>query len=400
MNMTLRNVGLALGLIALSSTVNAQKTKVTSAAVEYQKFESLFSQQKLEDAQAALITAKGFIDDAAVHPDTKEDDKTYLYVGKIYGSLAIVEILTKGENADEAAIMKNIETSLQAYKVGYATGKKYKVDIKEAATNMAGLMSFSANGAYEEKMYEDAGEAYEIGSRYFDAIGILDSAMIYNAALCYENAEKFDKAAVQYEKLAAVNYQDAKSAVRAAYCYKQMKDFDGAKRVIAMARKTYPYDKDLLTQLVNISLDEGDDAGAKQALDDAIAADPTNKALHYIIGTIYMNMKDNAAAEKSLLEALSIDPSYVNAQYQLGAHLFNWASQLKEEASFLKVGDPREEELLNDADKKMEDAIKYLEMYIENEPNDKAVLNILYKAHHKQGNTEKAATFKARYDAL
>ncbi len=398
--MTLRNVGMVVGIVALSTTVNAQKSKVTSAALEYQKFEPLFYQQKFEEAQATLMTAKGFIDDAAEHPDTKEYDKMFLYKGKIYGALAMVEGAVKGENADEKAIMESIETSIQAYKVGYATGKKYKTDIKESVQNTAGLMGFAANTAYEEKQFEEAGEAYELGARYFSAIGVLDSAMIYNAALCYENAEMFDKAAGQYEKLAAVNYQGAKSAVRAAYCYKQVKDFDKAKAVINEARKTYPYDKDLLTQLVNISLDEGDDLGAKKALDDAIAADPNNAALHYITGTIYMNMKNNQEAENSLRKALSIDPGYVNAQYQLGAHLYNWASQLKEEASFLKVGDPREEELLNQADEKMKGAIESLEKYIESEPNDKPVLNILYKAHHKQGNEEKAAEFKARYDAL
>jgi predicted Zn-dependent protease len=64
------------------------------------------------------------------------------------------------------------------------------------------------------------------------------------------------------------------------------------------------------------------------------------------------------------------------------------------------LGDPNVSKLEQKSDEKMKAAIKYLEMYLESEPNDKYVLDNLYKAHHKQGNTEKSKEYKARLDAL
>ena len=293
-----------------------------------------------------------------------------------------------------------METSLNSIKVGYAMKGKYRVDFKEYAERNAGLMNMGASMLYDQQEFEGAGEAYGLASEYLGAVGVLDSGTVFNAGLCFESAEKFVEAAEYYEKLAAVNYRGTKGAVRAAYCYKQAEEFDKAKAIINKALETSPGDKDLLTQLVNINLDQGDNEGAQNALDDAIASDPNNPALHYIIGTIYMNMEKDEEAEVALRKSLDLDPNYVNAQYQLGAHLYNWGLKLKDEASFLKTGDPKEAELKTLASEKMDASIEMLEKYIESEPNDKPVLFILYKAYHKQGNSEKSLEYKKRHDAL
>ena len=155
----------------------------------------------------------------------------------------------------------------------------------------------------------------------------------------------------------------------------------------------------LLLGLVNAYIDADDAQGAEAALNEAIATDPDNALLHYNSGTIYIELKDNQKAEDALRKALELNPKYVDAQYQLGAHLYNWALQLKDEIDFLKMNDPREGELKALYEEKMSGAIVELEKYIENEPNDKGVLKIIYKAYHKQGNSEKAAEYKARLDA-
>ena len=194
--------------------------------------------------------------------------------------------------------------------------------------------------------------------------------------------------------------------------------------LLTEAQKKFPNDRDVLLGLVNAYIDAGDSKGAEKALNDAIATDPKNEKLHYNSGTIYINIGDQARkeakdetdevkrdeklaavsdaygkAETALNKALELKPDYVDAQYQLGAHLFNWASQLREQAAFMKVGDPREEEINKKADEKMDAAIIALEKYIESEPNDKGILRILWKAHHKKGNAEKAKEYKARLDA-
>jgi DNA-binding SARP family transcriptional activator len=50
-------------------------------------------------------------------------------------------------------------------------------------------------------------------------------------------------------------------------------------------------------------------------------------------------------------------------------------------------------------EEKTDASIVALEKYIENAPNDKGILRILWKAYYKKGDTEKANQYKARLDA-
>ena len=402
--MTLKNVGIVLAATMVSSLSMAQKNKVTDAALEYQKVDRLIATQDFDNAEAVLNTAKEYIDEsytwAKANPDAKKVDKIYYYKGLIYGKLPMVDVAKNGENANEENMTAHFNTAREAYDEGYEIDGKYKRDIEEAVRQSAGLLGFGANQAYEAKEFGDAGEAYEMAGDYFMAIDVFDSSMYYNAGLCYRNAEMFKEGAEMFEKLAAVNYRGATAAALAASCHLKLGDFDKARTILNEARKTDPNNTELLTQLVNVSLEEGDNERAMKALDDAIAADPNNAALHYSIGTIHMNLENYEAAEISLRKSLEIDPKNVNTLYQLGAHLYNWSGNLTLEANNLSIGDPNVAKLKSTADEKMKEAIVILEKYLESEPNDKYVLDTLYRAYHKQGNTEKSKEYKARLDAL
>ncbi|GAB5418510.1 MAG: hypothetical protein Crog4KO_02670 [Crocinitomicaceae bacterium] len=406
MKMTLKNVGLVLALTFVAFTSSAQKSKVTSAAVEYQKVERGFmiEQGKFAEALEILTTAQGFIDEAYVwydaNKDAKDYDKMFLYRGKIYSSLAMAEAGSKGEKVEEKMIEEYIETSISSFTEGYKVAKKYKRDIEESARKFAGFMGMAAEMSYNADSLEAAGEAYELVHGYLNSINVMDSGSVFNAGICYENTKNYAKAAAMYQILADVDYRKTKAAVRASYCYSKAGEYDKAREVLKSARKKYPENTDVLTQLVNVSLDEGDNEGAMKALEDAVAADPDNAALHYSIGTIHMNLKNFEEAEASLRRSLELDPDNANTQYQLGAHLFNWSKNLTTEARMLDIGDPNASKLNADADQKMKDAIAVLEIYLKKEPNDKYVLDTLYRAYHNQGNTEKSKEYKARLDAL
>lgn len=396
--MTFKNVGYAIALVAISTNVNAQKSAVTSAAVEYQKFEPALYTGNTSEATKVIETAKGFIDQAAQNDETKNWEKMYLYKGNIYSGLALTEGL-KGEAANEEMAMGYIETAVIAYKDGYGVAKKYKGDIEDAATKNASLMSNAGTMAYKQEMFEDAAEAYSIGAMYFDAIGILDSALLFNASLCYEKAEKYAEAAEGYEKLAAAKYRGSTSAVLASQAYRKAGNIEKSKAVLENALKDFPSNKELLIELVNTSIDAGDAAGAEKALNNVIASDPNNKQLHYIIGTIYIDLQENEKAEASLNKALEIDPKYEDAQYQLGAHLVTWAGDLSTKAKQLKIGDPNYNTMIAESEGIYKRALVPLENYIANHPNDKAVLTILFQIHRNLGNSEKALEYKRRADA-
>mgnify|MGYP002405500130 FL=1 len=446
--MTLKNVGLVLGLTAISFSGLAQKNKVTDAALEYNKIDGLLYKQDFAGAKAVATTAKEYIDEsyewAKANPTEKKIDKIYYYKGKIYTKLVSIDIAMNAqtpENINEEEITAYFNTAITAYDEGYDLANKYKRDIETSAKETAGIMSFMANQLYEAGEYGGAGEAFEMAGKCFSAIDILDSNYYYNAGLSYRNAgdqaskeaephkkiadmaddlddemrkekleivksyldkrdEMYKKGARAFEVLAKADYRGATGAVLAASCYAGAKDFEKAHATLYAAEKKFPGNLDILKQRVDVYLAQENDEAAMKALDDAIAADPENAVLYYSIGSIQMKLENYEEAEKALMKSLELDGKNVNTQYQLGALLYNWSGVLAVEAKNLPLGDPNVSKTEQKADQKMKDAIKYLEMYLESEPNDKYVLDNLYKAHYKQGNEEKSKEYKARLDAL
>ena len=401
MKISIKNVSLALGVVALSTVAFGQKKNETSAAVEFKnKYMPALMKQDMEAAKKALRSAKEFVDLAAAHPDTENSQKTLWLKGEIY-----YNFLTLGTMSQDTSFIKEagedvIEQSIAAFKKGYPLGKKMKRDFEESVGKNVAQMDPMANMLYTAEQYEAAAEVYETMVKYNAAIEVLDSNSLYNASICYEKAEKFDKAAEGFEKLANAGYRGTISSVNASRAYRSAGNLEKAKAIISKARETDPTNRELLLELVNTNLDAGDAAGAEQALTDAIATDPKNKVLHYTIGTILIDLKKYEDAEASLNKALEIDPNYQDAQYQLGAHLVTWAGELKLEASDLKFGDPNYNKLIAQSDETYKRALIPLEKYIEANPNDKPVLNILFQVNRNLGNSEKALEYKKRYEGV
>ena len=401
MNTLLRNFGLSIGVIVLTSVSVAQKKNETSAAVEYKnKYRAAMQKGDLETAKKTLISAKGFIDFATAHPDTKNSQKTNWLKGEIYSSF-----LTLGIQSQDTAFMKlagedAIDQSIAAFKHGYGLGKKMKTDIEKSVYQKASILNGMGNMLYKADQFKEAAEIYEYQAKYSDAINELDSSAIYNASLCHEKSGEYLVAAMGYEKLSNAGYRTTTCAILASSSFRKSGDLSRAKEIVSKARKTNPSNRDLLLELVNTNIEAGDAAGAQAALNDAISTDPGNKKLHYTIGTIYIELKKNIKAEEALNKALALDKDYADAQYQLGAHLVTWAGELKTEANQLKFGDPSYNELLKQSNETYKKALFPLEAYIANYPNDKAVLNILFQINRSLGNSEKALEYKKRAESL
>lgn len=392
---------LAVGVLTLTSIAFGQKKNETSAAVVYkQQFQMNMMKGKVDAAKKSLIEAKGFIDLAAAHEDTKNSQKTLWLKGEIYAAFLSLGMSSQDTSFIKLAGEDAMDVSAAAFKQGYPLGKKYKGEIRDGANQKVIMLNGFAGMLYKAEQYAEAAELYLYQVKFSDAIEVLDSSAIYNASLCFEKVDEFAKAAEGYEKLAKVGYRGTTSAILASSAYRRAGNLDKAREVINEARKDNPSDKELLLELVNTSIDAGDAAGAEKALADAIATDPENKQLHYTIGTIYIDLKENKKAETALNKALEIDPNYVNAQYQLGAHLVTWAGDLNTAAKKLKFGDAQYDVMIAESQDIYKRAVTPLENYITGAPKDKAVLNILFQLHRNLGNTEKALDYKKRAEAL
>lgn len=390
-----------LGVLAISTVAFGQKKNETSAAIEMKsKFPAAMRANDFETAKKSVLSAKEFIDLAAEHPDTKESSKTLFYKGEVY--FGIVNLANKSNDADLKAMGEAtmLQTAADAFKKGFDVDNKYDGDIKDAVDRARYYFDQSANKNFQDSNYARAAELYDWQGKFYSSVGGFDSSAIYYSAVCYEKAEMFDKAAGNYLLAAKAGYKGALTYSLASSAMRKTGKSKEAEALINEARKKYPTDRDLLLELVNIHIDNNDAAAAEEALNAAIATDPNNKQLHYSIGTIYIELKQNEKAEAALRKALEIDPNYVDAQYQLGAHLVSWAGDLKTEASQLKFGDARYDVLMSQSTETYRKAIVPLEQYIEKNPNDKAVLNILFQLYRSLGETDKAMEYKKRMDQL
>lgn len=401
MNMSLRNLGLAVGVIAITSTTAfGQKKHETTASMERNAAVTAMQKGDMESAKSKLLSAKEYIDMAASHEDTKNNQKTLWLKGEIYSSLMSVAMQSQDMELLQSLGENGMEDAISSLKRAYPMGKKYKDDVVTTVDRNRIALNTMASKLYGAEMYAQAAEAYLGQAQFADCIDLMDSSAVYNAAICYDKVKEYEKAAVQYEKAAKVGYNGTTCYVLASIAYRNAEMPDKATALVGEAREKYPTDRGLLLETVNTHLAAGNNAEAEKALSDAIATDPNNKQLHYTIGTIMIELKKNEEAETALNKALELDPDYIDAQYQLGAHLVTWASAIKKEATMLG---PNETTKFNQLDKQSDDTFKRalvpLEKYISTFPKDKSVLTILFQIHRNLGDSAKAMEYKKRADA-
>jgi tetratricopeptide (TPR) repeat protein len=400
MNMLLRNLSLAVGVIAISTSAFGQKKNETTASMERNAAVSAMQSKNTEGAKSKLLSAKKYIDLAAAHEDTKNNQKTLWLKGEIYSFILSLGMQTMDKELIEAIGEKGMDDAIASLKRAYPMGKKYKEDVVSTVDRNRVMLNTMARKLYDNEMFAEAAESYIGQAEFSDCIDLFDTSVVFNAAICYDKIEEYEKAAIQYERVAKVGYNGTTCYVLASTAYRNAGMPEKASELIAVAREINPTDRALLLETVNTHLAAGNNAEAEKALSDAIATDPNNKQLHYTIGTIMIELGKNEEAETALNKALEIDPDYVDAQYQLGAHLVTWASAVKKESTLLG---PNETTKYNELDKKKDDIFKRallpLEKYIAAYPTDKSVLTILFQIHRNLGDSAKALEYKKRADA-
>jgi len=366
----------ALGIFLISAPLisTAQKKNVTDAAMLMKKYSPMSMMDP--SSKKNVEEAKKFIDLAAVNPETIEDMKMHIYRAQIYFALVELSSLDamKGVVIDKDLMTQYSDVSKASFKKVMDDPKKtYRKDAEDFV-NFRSEMAFNMGiKSYNDKNFEQAIQlflgAYEIqkflSNEFKDAYT--------NTTLSLNNA---------VDSLLKV------------------KNFDKASEISEAVFEIMPKNIDVIITLININLQKGDAVTAEKYLTKGLELDPKNKQLYYVLGTSYIDLKQNEKAEQALNKALEIDPTYTEAQYQLGAHLFNWANEVKYEAGQLDYKDARVSTLEAQSKEILNRSIIVLEKYIEKNPNEKAVLDILYKTHYKLGNSEKAAEYKKRVEAL
>jgi hypothetical protein len=178
---------LIAGALIISASTFAQKKNETSAAVEFKnKYQMSMASGDVEGAKKALIAAKGFIDLAAEHVETKESPKTLYYKGEIYANFLMVGMQTMDTTFMKIGGEDALEVAIAAYKKGFDVSDKFDGDIKDAVYQKKAMLDPYANMLYKNNMFKEAGELYMTQADLSSAVSELDSTSIFNGSLCFE----------------------------------------------------------------------------------------------------------------------------------------------------------------------------------------------------------------------
>ncbi len=362
-----------IAFTALTFTSFAQKKNVTDAIMSYKKYNPMTN--GIEPSKKTVEEARKFIDLAAVNPETAEDFKMHLFRAQIYYSLIEVATMDAAANPLDEAKMKEYESISKASfkKVLEDPKKTWSADAQSFIWFRSDMIFNQGIEAYTNKKYEESLNAFLISYYLRMFLGEEYKDAEINATLSLNN---------HVDKLL-----DAK-------------EFDKAIVSVNSVLEIFPNNIDALISMVNIYLQKEDVANTEVYINKALAIDANNKQLYYILGTSYIQLKQNDKAAEALSKAIEIDPEYNEALYQLGAHYYNWAAETRTAAMNLDMKDPKAKDLEKRANELFTLALVPLEKYIEKNPNEKSILDILYKTNTKLGRIEKGQEYKKRLEVL
>ncbi|MCU0434278.1 MAG: tetratricopeptide repeat protein [Bacteroidia bacterium] len=401
----------------------AQKAKRTSAW-------SAMNEYRRSNDPDYLNKAKQNIDEASVHPDTKDDATTWLYVGDVYIAMyqreynaALAQIKDVTDNGKKQAMAYittpagNLMTATDAYL------KARKLDLKMA--NMDAIMKGLSDcnfrvqnygiAMYGQKKYTDAYPAFDRAVSIGSAMNKVDSNMMSNAAVSAYNAQMYTEAATYYKKLTEIKYGKGNTWMMLGRVYLDQKDSATYKTTIEEGLKIYPQDPDLLTESVNIKMRAGKSVEAIEQLNTLVKQRPNDAQLEFVVGNVYDRMANPLDAEgkslpkpanyEELIEnaalhykkAIEIDPKLVDAYYNLGVLYYNQSveyytrstSNLKDAAKYNTMWE-----------KPLPDAAKYLEKAKELNPKDLNTLKALKVCYGQMGDNDKYKAISDEIKAL
>lgn len=368
---------LAVGTGLLVGSLSfAQNSNVVNAALEYKDFEPTLRAGKFDEAKTIISEAKGYIDKAMVHEDTKNFPKAHWYYGMIYTGVMQLSQLPGNDEFKEYATEETANKIMESLKFAInspdakrktSNGAEDFVKIKIDQLSKNGQLMFGKKAFYPAFMA--FGNAYEFSG----ILGEKDSTFRTNATVSARNAidtlvktEKYDEALV----------------------------------IADQAIELDPENVNLATTAVDIAMKKDDLNLANEYFEKAAKAAPKNKELFGAMGSIFLGKGEVERAEELLKRAIAIDSNYADANYNLGVLYLEEGTKYQKEAASMRFDDPNLAKVEKQKEETFGKAIAPLERYLKQDPNNAGVVKVLMQVSKQAGQTQKALGYKKRFDEL
>lgn len=354
--------------ICAVSCIFAQKSQVNSAYTHY-------GNQYWDKAKRA-------IDAACLHPDTKDDAKTWMFRGNIYLMIA------NEKNTKYANLCVNpLDTAFNAYYKASKLDPQIKVSMRIAdpAMGLRYCSDLFYNQAIEamnirdyETSFQRAEKAYKCSPDSKDAeyLYALSAELNKNTAIAKEH----------YGALVKAKTKKNEPYIRLASLYKEEGDTSRALAVIkrrSVLKDTAADAKinvDYATTEAVIYAWAGDNEKSMEVMNKALAQDPNNYTLLVNMGTELTNIKSYAKAEEMLMKANALKPNDYLILYNLGTCYYNCYVDIAKAMN--TIDDDKEYQKAQDSSQLLlRKALPFLEQAASIEGNDHNTLLMLKQVY-------------------
>lgn len=365
-----------LAMVFGFAAFQCSSTEITSAR--------LYLQQKNYDK--AIETLQ---DEVAKNPQSAEG---FYLLGYVYG-----------EKGDIAKMSENFDKSLEI-------SDQFKKEINDSR-NYHWANNFNAGVAYFNKAAQATAEdttkmLFNQSIEKFQSAILAqpDSVDTYkNLTFAYLNAGRTEEAIEPLKKLvedggSADSYsmlgeiyitqgqdmmKDYRETGAAEDSVKAIEKYNEAIELLKEGRENFPTNGDILLYLSNAYINANKLDVAMDTFKEGVQQEPDNKYYRYNYGVLLLEAQDYEGAEEQFVKAIDIDPEYSNAVYNLAATYVKWGTELRDAAEAAESGDESFKE-------KFELALPRLEKYLELNPDDAPMWELLGRVYANLGMTEKS----------
>ena len=403
--MEIKNGILTLVLLAITTLTFAQSHNVTSAAIIFKQYNSerdtLVKSLKIKEA-------KEFIDQAYNNESTSNEPKMWMVRAKIYKIISF-----NYSDLDGGAIFKATESHLKCMQPH--PKKKNKIiiykkwdenEVFEGLIQCANKLFNLAVESYQEGNFQESLNLYEPIYKVIElddegklkSIKITTESVLYNSYLAAKAMKNNELSKSFLQKLMDINSIRPSIYSSMSNIYLEEGNNERALECLTLGRKIFNTDQGLINSEIDLYLKLGKSDELIKKLSNAIELDSINDIFYVIRGTCYQNRGDITKAIFDYNKALEINFEQATALNNISSCYLLQAEPIIKKMNNLSLSQTSKfNKLKLDLRSLYLKTLPFLKKYLELNPNDKQILNVLVEVYTKLDMYKEAKEVKLKF---
>ncbi|MCK9205886.1 MAG: tetratricopeptide repeat protein [Salinivirgaceae bacterium] len=371
----MKKLALLLSFWMVVLAVSAQNSKVQSAI------------NRIKPMYNELDKAKEDIDLAVAHEKTIGSAKAWKVRGQVY-----YEIARSTDEKFKNLCENPVQVAIDSYKKALELDVKnqFKTEIENQLKLIGVLQINKGIEFFNASQFDKAFYAFTSSLTIDEKVqsGVIDTMIIFNAAIAADRAKMYDQAIEYYRKTAALKYEGSKVYGYIASTERERGDTVAFVNALKEGIDAYPEDNSILmVELINYYLNKDMSDLALGYLTKAIEKDPGNQTFYFAQGALYDKLKNFDMAKASYETAVELKSDYFDAYYNLGALYFNKGADMLKEANNIPANQQAKyDAAVKESLKELEKALPYLEKAHSIDGTEKSTILTLKEIYFKLRN--------------